>query len=157
MNVEGDGKHTVAELVERKNAERRLNPAYARFPLRLSEKREIAFLRKAGLTVDHVPAPGELVYLRHRPSEDEATDITDRIHPSYVARVERALSLMPALVWCGVDLIIPDIAAPATRENYHILELNTPARFVDHHHPWRGQSRDVASLILDRLETWSEV
>lgn len=89
-------------------------------------------------------------FLRRRPSEDEATDITDKIHPSYIELVERALSLMPALVWCGADLIIPDIAAPATSDNYDILELNAPARFVDHHHPWRGQPRREPYLGLSR-------
>jgi glutamate--cysteine ligase len=155
MHVTGDGKHTVAELVERKNAERSCNPAYARFPLCLTKK-EITVLREAGLGIDHVPAAEQSVFLRRRPNEDEARDITDEIHPSYVTCVERALSLLPSLVWCGVDMIIPDIAAAATSDNYYILELNAPARFVDHLYPWRGQSRDVASLILDCLEnTWT--
>jgi hypothetical protein len=70
---------------------------------------------------------------------------------------------MPALVWCGADLIIPDIAAPATRENYHMLAeyvgtVRRPPSSVARAVARRGKSyRDVASLILDRLETWSEV
>jgi D-alanine-D-alanine ligase-like ATP-grasp enzyme len=85
VNVEGDGKHTVAELVERKNAGRRLNPAYARFPLRVSEKREIAFLRKAGLTVDHGPAAGELVYLSAS-AQRRRSDRHHRQNPSILCR-----------------------------------------------------------------------
>jgi hypothetical protein len=40
---------------------------------------------------------------------------------------------------------------PAAQDNYRLLEFNNPAGFADHHHPWRGRSRDVAGAILDYL------
>ena len=37
-NVEGDGTHTIADLVELKNAEQRLNPSYAKYSLRFGQQ-----------------------------------------------------------------------------------------------------------------------
>ncbi|HXV29354.1 MAG TPA: hypothetical protein VD840_03390, partial [Sinorhizobium sp.] len=150
MNVVGDGRHTIEELIVRKNAERKLNPAYADFPLELG-RQELRFLQRAGLDAAHVPGAGLIVYLRPGPNEDEATDITDTLHASYFALVERALALLPQIALCGADLIIKDASAPAAEDNYCLLGFNNPAGLVDHHHPWRGKSRDVAGAILDHL------
>jgi D-alanine-D-alanine ligase-like ATP-grasp enzyme len=150
MNVVGDGRHSIEELIERKNAERKLNPAYADFPLRLGTA-ELQCLQQAGLQRTHVPARDQVIYLRRPPNEDEATDATDTLHGSYFELVERALALLPQMILCGVDLIVKDASMAAAHDNHCFLELNNPARFVDHHHPWRGQSRDVAGAILDHL------
>lgn len=150
MNVKGDGRHTIAELVELKNAKRRQNPAYADFPLNLGAE-ELAFLAEAGLSPDDIPPAGERVFLRRRPNEDEATDATELLHPSYGELIERAIGLLPVLPICGVDLMVRDNSAPASPDNYFILELNAPARFVDHRYPWRGEPRDVAGAIVDYL------
>jgi D-alanine-D-alanine ligase-like ATP-grasp enzyme len=150
MNVKGDGRHSIAELIERKNAKRRANPAYADFPLCLDEE-ELRFLREAGLGPDCVPPSGQRVFLRPRPNEDEATDATEELHPSYKELIERALGLLPPLPICGADLIIRKACAPAASDNHFILELNVPARFVDHHYPWKGQPRDAAGAIVEHL------
>jgi hypothetical protein len=47
MNVVGDGRHTIEELVACKNVERKLNPAYAGYPLELG-RQELRFLQQAG-------------------------------------------------------------------------------------------------------------
>ncbi len=156
MNVVGDGRHTIEGLIERKNAERKLNPAYADFPLGLGQE-ELRFLCRAGLDRTYVPAQDQVIYLRPPPNEDEAIDTTDTLHASYFRLVERALAVLPPMAYCGADLIIEDASAPAANDNHCFLEFNYPARFVDHHHPWRGRSRDVAGAILDYLSEASQV
>ena len=146
-NVEGDGAHTIADLVELKNAERELNPCHAPYPLRL-DQRERMFLRKAGLEIDHVPEAGKLVFLDELSNlhkRADIIDVTDAVHKSYVELVEHAISHLPELVLCGPDVVIQDANIPATSHNHHILELNgNGPGFSAHHYPWRGRPRDVA-------------
>ncbi len=157
-NVEGDGIHTIAQLVELKNAERAGHPTHSS-TLTL-EKPEREFLERAGLQVDDVPEPGRLVFLRKLSNihqGGEAITVTEEVHRSYVEVIERTLSFLPDLLVCGVDIAIPDAAKPATANSYHILDLNCCPGFSTAHHPWRGQPKDVAGAILDYLEMTKRV
>ncbi len=157
-NVEGDGIHTIAELVELKNAQRRGHPTHSS-PLQL-EQPEREFLEQAGLQTDHVPEPGKLVFLNNLSNfhqGGEAIAVMSEVHRSYVEVVERALSFLPDLVICGVDITIPDATKPATADSYHILDLNCCPGFSTAHYPWHGQPQDVAGAILDYLETTRRV
>jgi len=152
-NVEGDGTHTIAELVELKNLERRLNPGHAGTLLRLRE-REHSFLSRAGLGPDHVPEAGQQVLLSdvsNMHQGGEFIDATDAVHRSYIDVIERAVKLVPDLVLCGADVVIENASAPAAKHNYHVLELNCGPGFSTNHFPWRGQPRDVAGAIVDFL------
>ena len=152
-NVEGDGSHTVAELVALKNAERLLNPVHARYLLRLG-RRERAFLKQAGLDHDHIPEAGKLIFLNSVSNLRQGADIidvTDGVHHSYIELVERAVTHLPDLVLCGADVVIQDVKLKATADNYHFLEVTCGPRFAAHHHPWRGQPRDVAGNLIDYL------
>ena len=154
--VKGDGTHTIADLVDFKNAERRLNPNpyYARHPLQLGP-RELLFLRQGGLEPAHVPDMGEIIFLSNLSDlrcGGEKVDATDGVHRSYIEVVERVLSYLPGLILCGPDVIIADASLPATSDNYHVLEINGRGPgFVDHHYPWSGQSRDVTGPLIDHL------
>jgi D-alanine-D-alanine ligase-like ATP-grasp enzyme len=146
-SVEGDGIHAIAELIRIKNAERKRhpNPAYSRYPLQLPPGQDSL----------HVPRAGEIVLLskvsdlRHG---GEKNDATDAVHPSYVDMVERVVSYFPGLLLCGPDVIIADARAPASKDNYYVLELNGRGPgFVDHHYPWSGSARDVTGPLIDHL------
>ena len=152
-NVEGDGIHTIEELIELKNLERRLNPGHAGTLLQL-RKRERNFLSQSGLGPDHIPEAGQQVLLSdvsNMHQGGEFIEVTDAVHQSYVDLIERAIKLVPDLVLCGADVVIEDAGAPATRYNYHVLELNCGPGFSTNHFPWRGQPRDVAGAIVDFL------
>jgi D-alanine-D-alanine ligase-like ATP-grasp enzyme len=152
-NVEGDGSHTIAELVTLKNIKRRLNPAHASTLLRFGQ-RERMFLSQAGLEPDHVPETGKLVFLSSLSNLHQGAefiDVTDVVHHSYIELIEHAVDLVPSLVLCGVDVVIQDASLQATGDNYHVLELNCGPGFQTNHYPWRGQSRDVAGAIMDYL------
>jgi UDP-N-acetylmuramoyl-tripeptide--D-alanyl-D-alanine ligase len=158
-NVEGDGIHTIEELVSLKQTERSLNPIYAKHFLQLGE-RERAFLKQAGLGPDHVPEPGKTVFLDDSfdlRQGGEFVDVTESVHASYVELVERATKLIKGLVLCGVDVAIQDPGLPATNDNYCFLDLNCGPRLSTHHRPWRGQSRDVAGEIIDYLRSSANV
>jgi hypothetical protein len=61
------------------------------------------------------------------------------------------LASCPRYRFAASDLIIRKACAPAASDNHFILELNVPARFVDHHYPWKGQPRDAAGAIVEHL------
>jgi len=152
-SVEGDGIHSIADLVMLKNVERRLNPSHARRLLKLGQ-RERSFLELSGRKPGDVPKAGELVFLTSASNMHQGGDIidaTDTVHPSYVELVERAMNLMPGLVFCGADVAIQDANAPAADDNHHFIELNCGPGFAAHHHPWCGQPRDIAGSLIDYL------
>lgn len=155
VSVEGDGIHTIADLVRLKNAERQLNPGhnYAyQLGLGPSERRA---LEQAGLNSRDVPERGTKVLLGalsniHQGAE--SIDVSDAVHASYVTLVENAIGHFPGMILCGADVAIPDVSQPETSDNYHILELNSGPDFSSHHYPWRGQPRDIAGAIIDYLQ-----
>jgi len=152
-SVEGDGIHSIADLVMLKNVERRLNPSHARRLLKLG-RRERSFLERSGLEPDGVPKAGELVFLTSASNMHQGGDIidaTESVHSSYVELVERAVNLIPGLVFCGADVAIRDANAPAADDNHHFIELNCGPGFAAHHHPWSGQPRDIAGSLIDYL------
>jgi cyanophycin synthetase len=61
---------------------------------------------------------------------------------------ERAARLV-GLDICGVDLVIPDIAAPVTSGG--VIELNASPGLRMHHYPSAGTPRDVGQAVVDVL------
>jgi cyanophycin synthetase len=151
-SVEGDGVHSITELVRQKNVERRVHPTHSSL-LRLGpQQRE--FLDKAGLHPDDIPEAGRRVFLSSLSNLHQGADCIearDAIHESYIDLVERTLKLFNGLVFCGVDIVIQEASQPARLGNHHILELNRCPGFSTCHYPWRGKSYDVAGAILDFL------
>ncbi len=151
-NVEGDGTHTIAELVNMKNAERQVHPTHGN-PLQLGVSQR-AFLEQAGFRPEDIPKTGERVFLSplsNLHQGGEHSDATDDVHKSYAELIEHALKQLPQLVLGGVDTIIQDASKPATGDNYYVLEMNRCPGFSTSHYPWRGQPRDVAGAIVDYL------
>lgn len=81
--VTGDGQHTVAELVERTNADPRRRPGHggALSRIKLDEAAELVLVQQ-GLQPQSVPAAGQVVYLRRNSNLSTggtATDVTDEV------------------------------------------------------------------------------
>ncbi|MGE0667647.1 MAG: acetate--CoA ligase family protein [Sphingomonadales bacterium] len=125
--VTGDGVSTVAQLIERLNAE----PARAErsdSPLKpLKFDREAAeLLESYGMTTESVPAKGERVRLRRAAnvaSGGTPEAAFDRVHPDNARLAERAAALL-RLDIAGIDLLIPDIARSWLESGAAICEVN---------------------------------
>lgn len=149
-SVEGDGFHTIADLVTLKNAERKFGHKYAL----VLGGRELDFLTHSGLDPNFVPEPGQRIFLSDLSNLHQGADLidaTDAVHRSYIEMVERALSHWPTMVLCGADVAIEDASQPLSEANHHILEFNCLPGFNGHHYPTQGQPRDVAGAIIDFL------
>ncbi len=155
-NVEGDGFHSVAELVAQKNA----NPLRGdgkRTPLKKIKLGDLERLqlKDQGLTPDSIPAKGQVVQLRANSNIStggDSIDMTDEMHPSYKALAVGITKAMGAAV-CGVDLIIPNYQTPAepSIHSWGVIETNFNPMMMMHIFPHRGQSRRVTQDVLTML------
>jgi cyanophycin synthetase len=111
-HVVGDGKHTVAQLVEITNRDPRRGIGHEKVLTRLNlDDQAERCLREKGYTRDTVPPDGETVLLRltgNLSTGGTAIDVTDVVHPDNVEMATRAIKAIGLDVG-GVDFISPDI------------------------------------------------
>lgn len=153
-NVVGNGVFTIAELIDRKNEDPLRGKGY-RTPLEKIRKgrEEELFLKQQGLTFDSVPGMNEVVYLRENSNIStggDSIDFTDEIHPSYKAIAVEAAKAMHVRI-TGLDMMIPDITAPADETNYAIIEMNFNPAIHIHCYPYKGINRHLNDKILAAL------
>lgn len=154
-NVEGDGKHTIKELVNIKNQDKRRGKGYLT-PL---EKISIGPIETHNLIsqdmdVNYVPKNGEVVYLRansNLSTGGDSIDFTDLVHEGYKKIAIKSAEAVEAKI-CGVDIIIPDVNAKPDKNNHNIIELNFNPVIYPHNFPYMGQNRHVEKKILDLLK-----
>ncbi|MFV2179591.1 cyanophycin synthetase, partial [Actinomadura sp. LOL_011] len=154
--VVGDGAATVAELVERVNADPARGEGHDRPLTRLVlGPAELGLLARQGHRPGTVPAAGETVWLRRNANLSTggtSRDVTAEVHPEAAALCVRAAGTVGMDV-CGIDLRLPDIAAPLPAEPgaAGILEVNAAPGLRMHLAPHEGGGRDVAGDIIDLL------
>jgi cyanophycin synthetase len=147
-SLTGDGVHSVTELADRWNktvplANRRI----------VFDEETADSLQRAGLTLDSVVDPGEVVVLRgvsNVASGGTCVDMTD-----VVCADARSLALDIArrlkMGVVGVDLLSVDITKTAGL----ILEVNASPAFNVHEQPTAGTVRHPAPVFVDVLfPTW---
>lgn len=152
-HVIGDGKHSIAELVEIANQDPRRGDNHSKPLSKIACDAIVdAFLARTGRTMETVPVAGEMVLLRESANLStggEARDVTDEVHPEIAEMCERAARVI-GLDICGIDLVTPDISQPWCGEG-GIIELNAAPGLRMHHYPASGQPRDVGGAIVDML------
>jgi len=153
-HVVGDGKSSIAELVDAVNADPRRGVGHEKVLTRLELNREAQLMmERAGYTEASVPAEGERVYLRstaNLSTGGTATDVTDIIHPDnrdMAVRAVRAIGLDVG----GVDFITPNIAESYKDIGGAICEVNAAPGFRMHVAPSEGTPRDAAGPVIDML------
>lgn len=151
--VIGDGRHTIAELIEIINQEPERGDDHDKPLTRIVVDEAMkACLERLGLTIDYRPHPGEIITLRecaNLSTGGTARDVTDLVHPQVAAMCERAARVI-GLDLCGIDLILGDISAPIGAGD-GILEVNAAPGLRMHLAPSEGESRDVGEAIIEML------
>lgn len=152
--VVGDGRSTVAQLIDQVNADPRRGRGHEKVMTRIVVDEHVTdMLARAGLTLDSVPAPGRAVQLRaaaNLSSGGEAIDRTDEIHPDNVCIARRA-ALVVGLDIAGIDFLAPDIARSVRETGGGVVEINAAPGFRMHLEPSQGRPRDVARPVLAML------
>ncbi|QAT51253.1 cyanophycin synthetase [Caproiciproducens sp. NJN-50] len=152
--VTGDGRHTIRELIERKNSDPERGEAHEK-PLTKIRLDEVALeeLKKQKKTPEDIPEQGETVLLRKNgnlSTGGTATDCTDIIHPENAEFAVRAAQVI-GLDVAGVDFVTEDIAQSIRETGGVIVEVNTAPGIRMHLYPSEGAPRNVAKDIVDQL------
>lgn len=153
-NVIGDGRSTITQLVAEKNTDprRAIGHVTPLEKIQLGET-ELTYLKTQQLTPDSVPPANEQIFLRRNSNISTGGDSHDRtadVQSGYFDIAVRAARSVSAKI-CGVDIIIPDLAAPISPQSYAILEINFNPVLYIHNFPYQGENRRVGEKILDLL------
>jgi cyanophycin synthetase len=158
-SVTGDGVQSIGQLVAQVNADPRRGDGHSRAltKIRLDE-RVIGHLAAQGLDARSVPRPGQVVALRRNANLSTggtSRDVTDRVHDDVADMCCRAAAVV-GLDVCGIDVRLPDIAAPLHgtdqgRVAGAVIEVNACPGLRMHQAPAEGTPRDVAGAIIDSL------
>lgn len=143
-NVEGDGEHTIKELIKIKNEDPR-NHKYEKYYARLG-KVELDHLKKQKLTPNAILKKGQIVFLRTNSNVSTGGDpiaVTDKIPQKFKDIAVRAAQSVNVKI-CGVDMLIKG-------DNYAIIEINYNPALQMHEFPYRGPSCRAAAAVFDLL------
>ena len=150
--VVGDGRSTVAALVDAANEDRRRRgEKVSQVPLTidLDMRRTLA---KQGLSLRSVPAKGAAVTLKTVVNENAGADNASAMHllcrPVVEAGEAAARALRVRLA--GIDVITPDPSVPLAEAGGVILEVNGTPNLYFHYHKSDGPF-PVAVHLLRRL------
>jgi cyanophycin synthetase len=153
-HVDGDGKHSVAELVEITNQDPRRGIGHEKVLTRIKvDDESIAYAREQGFELLDVPPRGQRVYLKRTGNMSTggiSIDRTEEIHPDNAEVAELAARVV-GLDIAGIDLICPDVSLPIRETGGGIVEVNAAPGFRMHTHPTEGEAQYVAKPVIDML------
>jgi cyanophycin synthetase len=153
-HVKGDGRHTIAELVDIVNQDPRRGVGHENVLTRLElDDQAKVLLEEKGYTAETVPADGEEVYLRKTANISTggtAVDVTDTIHPDNKLMAERSIRAIGLDVG-AVDFLTTDITKSYRDTGGGICEINAGPGLRMHIAPSEGTPRDVGGAIMDML------
>ncbi len=153
-SVNGDGEHTVRELVDIANADPRRGIGHEKVltRIKLDEAAE-GLVRGQGFGLDDVPPDGTRVKLAltgNMSTGGTSIDRTIEAHPDNIEIAETAARII-GLDVAGIDFICPDIATPVRETGGGIVEVNAAPGFRMHTHPTEGEPQYVARPVIDLL------
>ncbi|SOC41167.1 hypothetical protein [Salinicoccus kekensis] len=145
-HIEGDGEHSIGQLIELKNQRRKLNPHLSNSRIKMDDTLT-DYIGRHGYTLDSVPEKGEKINLTDSTFASNAADtvdITDNVTEDYKMTAVNAVKSIPGMNMGGVDII-----RDAENDVNKVLEINCRPDLGGHMFPIYGESRDVAKKIVD--------
>lgn len=146
-NITGDGIHTIEELIDRKNYERRqnarLNSCLIHYDVEIEE-----FIEQKGYDLTSIPPKGEYIPLREKTNVSaggDPIDVTDVLTDEMKEIAINAVKAIPGLRHAGVDVIVNE---EANRPPV-VLEINATAQIGGILFPLSGKSRNIPAAIID--------
>ncbi|MFC3039734.1 acylphosphatase [Virgibacillus xinjiangensis] len=145
-NVTGDGVHSIEELIEKKNKERKKNPHVGGSKISITDEVH-EYLRNNGLRLDSVPSEGKRVYLHKSSIASNGADtveVTDRLTAESKKVAVDAVKTLPGLSVCGVDVMID-----YEEGTNYVLELNSRPNIGGSLFPVEGTPTNISKAIVD--------
>jgi cyanophycin synthetase len=130
--VRGNGRDSVATLIEAANARQAALPPWKRLKPFPADSDAVECLAADGFTLASVPPEGQFAYLRPLAAPEwggEIEDLTRQIHPENAELATVAARLL-GLTVAGVDFITTDIAQPWHVNGAIINEMNFNPQFA---------------------------
>lgn len=147
--VAGDGRSTIAQLVEGKNKLR-----HEKVSIVVLDERHRDFLVRTGRNFETVPVAGETVDLLASIGVSyggHSAEVTEKTHPETKRIMERAAAVVDDPM-VGFDFIIPDITKAPAGERWGIIECNSTSFINLHHDPVEGVPVNAAKYVWDYVE-----
>lgn len=145
-NIIGDGIHTIQQLIDQKNEERKKNPVLYKLPIVIDMEVERS-ITKLGYHLNSVVKKGELVLLRSKSNISRGGDpieVTDQLSESVKNIAVNASKAIPGLAQCGLDMMVNE------KENKGVvIEANTKPGLGVHLFPLIGRSYDILIPTID--------
>jgi len=145
-NVLGDGKNSIAKLIESKNKNR-----HERISAISISDETINFLKRQDHSLEGIPKKGEIVNLSAKTGRmygGYTKEMLPWVHPKMHGIFEKAGELASAPV-LGFDLIIGDATKDPDFERWGIIECNS-LPFIDlHYFALEGEPIDLAKNVWD--------
>jgi cyanophycin synthetase len=152
--VNGDGIHSIDQLVARINSDPRRGEGHATLLTKISlDEIVLAHLATQGLAAESVPAENARVFLRNNANLSTggtATDVTDDVHPELAARVVMAAQ-MTGLDICGVDVVCDSVLHSLEDQGGAIIEINATPGLRMHLQPSFGKGRAVGEAVIANM------
>lgn len=153
-SVTGDGRHTIAELIdiENQNPDRGFGHEKMMTRLRISPVTE-HLLAKSGYDMKTVLEDGELFLLEltaNLSTGGSAEDVTDRVHTANRFMAERIAKIV-GLDIAGIDVMAETLSKPAGKIGGAVIEVNAAPGLRMHLAPAKGKRRNVARPIINML------
>jgi cyanophycin synthetase len=153
-SVTGDGRHSVAELVDRTNADPRRGIGHEKVLTRIAiNAAAVELVRAQGFELTGIPPKGSRVKLAltgNMSTGGTSVDRTMEAHPDNIEIAEMAARVV-GLDVAGIDFICPDITVPVRETGGAIVEVNAAPGFRMHTHPTEGEPQYVAKPVIDLL------
>jgi cyanophycin synthetase len=153
-HVIGDGKSSVAELIEETNRDPNRGEGHDNILTKITlDRTSLSVLQRQGFALETVLEKNQIAYLRDTANLSTggiAIDRTDEIHPENVWIAERVAKII-GLDIAGIDIVTPDIRKPLREVDGVIVEVNAAPGFRMHVAPSRGLPRNIAAPVFDML------
>ncbi len=153
-HVDGDGKHSLAELIEITNADPRRGIGHEKVLTRIGiDAESISYATEQGYGMTDVPPAEERIFLKRTGNMSTggiSIDRTEEIHPENAEIAELAARVV-GLDIAGIDFVCPDISVPVRETGGGIVEVNAAPGFRMHTNPTEGEAQYVAKPVIDML------
>jgi cyanophycin synthetase len=153
-HVIGDGRRTIAQLVEEVNKDPRRADHHATALSKIVlEANALAVLCEQGYSPESIAPEGTRVLIRRNANLSTggtAADVTDEVHPDVASRSVDAARVI-GLDIAGVDIVALDISRPLEEQGGVVVEVNAGPGLRMHLEPSSGTPRPVGEAIVDMM------
>lgn len=152
ITVTGDGKQTVAQLIDSQLNSDPRRGAEEEYPLDIivldTDAKLQLELQRQDLDGNAVPAAGRVVVIQR--NGNLGVDCTDQVHPE-VAHAAVLAARVVGLDIAGIDMVAQDVSKPLQSQGGAIVEVNAGPGLLMHLKPAIGSPRPVGRAICDHL------